>query len=339
ALPQKWLTKIPISAEANVPKNLQETGRTASKLRFAAKTLDDMQQAVEAVSNKLHQTGVNHISSVYDRTVERVCRHCGLKMFCWETVYSETMDAFQKFTPILKDKGKVEKGDLPVHFVSKCAKSPEILQSVNNYYHEFLSKGTAARKVMEAKQVATEQFEGIAQMLSEMSIEIGEVTLLNPRLTQKVRDLLTELGESPDDIYCISDQYDRMRVEIYQKNSFGGDVRVLTEQLSETLERQFDLPSVVTAEDVTKISFFEQAQYTLQFGVSQLNAGSNKISGDCYEYFTDGKGFAHLILSDGMGNGGRAAIDSIMTCNFVLKLIKAGFGFEAALKLINSALL
>ena len=28
-----------------------------------------------------------------------------------------------------------------------------------------------------------------------------------------------------------------------------------------------------------------------------------------------------------------------MTCNFVLKLLKAGFGFDAALKLINSALL
>ena len=40
-----------------------------------------------------------------------------------------------------------------------------------------------------------------------------------------------------------------------------------------------------------------------------------------------------------MGNGGRAAVDSIMTCNFILKLLKAGFGFNAALKLINSALL
>ena len=74
-------------------------------------------------------------------------------------------------------------------------------------------------------------------------------------------------------------------------------------------------------------------------GACQKNAGDNRISGDCYEYFADPRGFAHIILSDGMGSGGRAAVDSIMTCNFVLKLIKAGFGFDAALKFINSALL
>ena len=40
-----------------------------------------------------------------------------------------------------------------------------------------------------------------------------------------------------------------------------------------------------------------------------------------------------------MGCGGRAAVDSVMTCSFVLKLVKAGFGFDSALKFINSALL
>lgn len=269
----------------------------------------------------------------------QVCRRCGLKMFCWETTYSQTMDAFQKFTPILKENGKVTKEDLAAHFTTQCAKPEEILRTINGYYHEYLSKGNAARKVLEAKQVATEQFEGIADMLAEMSEEISEVTLLNPKLTQKARDILIEAGESPNEVYCILDQYDRMRVEIYQQNPLKVDARIVTEQLSEALDRQFDFPSVVTVDDMTKISFFEQAQYTLQFGVSQLNSGNNKVSGDCYEYFTDSRGFAHLILSDGMGSGGRAAIDSIMTCNFVLKLLKAGFGFDAALKLINSALL
>ena len=63
------------------------------------------------------------------------------------------------------------------------------------------------------------------------------------------------------------------------------------------------------------------------------------MSGDCWDSFTDSKGFFHLVLSDGMGSGGRAAVDAIMTCSFVMKLCKAGFGFDAALRLINSALL
>ena len=339
AIPQSFLQKIPAPVDTSAGKSLQGTDRTSMKLQFASKTLDDMQQAIEAVSAKLRETGINDISSVYDRTVNQICRRCGLKMFCWETTYSQTMDAFQKFTPILKENGKITKEDLPAHFTTQCAKPDEILRTINGYYHEYLSNGNAARKVMEAKQVAAEQFEGIAEMLAEMSEEISEVTLLHPKLTQKARDILIEAGESPEEVYCILDQYDRIRVEIYQETPLKVDVRIVTEQLSEALERQFDFPSVVTVDNMTKISFFEQAQYTLQFGVSQFNSGNNKVSGDCYEYFTDSRGFAHLILSDGMGSGGRAAVDSIMTCNFVLKLLKAGFGFNAALKLINSALL
>ena len=49
----------------------------------------------------------------------------------------------------------------------------------------------------------------------------------------------------------------------------------------------------------------------------------------------DGKGYAHLILSDGMGNGKRAAVDSLMTCFTLRKLIETGFGFNSTLKLLN----
>ncbi len=104
-------------------------------------------------------------------------------------------------------------------------------------------------------------------------------------------------------------------------------------------QRPLDGPSVVSAEDATRTVFYEQARLRPEYGCAQISAHEGRISGDCCDTFSDGKGFFHLILSDGMGTGGRAAVDSIMTVSFVLRLIKAGFGFDAALKLINSSLL
>ena len=46
-----------------------------------------------------------------------------------------------------------------------------------------------------------------------------------------------------------------------------------------------------------------------------------------------------MILSDGMGCGASAAIDSSFAANLMEKLIKAGFGFECALKMVNSAMI
>ena len=46
-----------------------------------------------------------------------------------------------------------------------------------------------------------------------------------------------------------------------------------------------------------------------------------------------------IIVSDGMGSGGRAAVDSAMTAGLAERLIKAGFGYDCTLKLVNSAML
>ena len=42
---------------------------------------------------------------------------------------------------------------------------------------------------------------------------------------------------------------------------------------------------------------------------------------------------------DGMGTGGRAAVDGTMTAGMAQSLLKAGIGFESTLKMINSAML
>ena len=63
------------------------------------------------------------------------------------------------------------------------------------------------------------------------------------------------------------------------------------------------------------------------------------MCGDAYQSFTDRRSVAHIILSDGMGSGTAAAVDSNMTVSLLQKLIDAGVGYQAALKIVNSALL
>ena len=46
-----------------------------------------------------------------------------------------------------------------------------------------------------------------------------------------------------------------------------------------------------------------------------------------------------MILSDGMGTGGRAAVDGAMACGLMSRLVKAGFGYDCSLKFLNSSML
>lgn len=66
-------------------------------------------------------------------------------------------------------------------------------------------------------------------------------------------------------------------------------------------------------------------------------ADNEKLCGDTFESFYDGRGNYVVILSDGMGTGPRAALDSAMASGLMARLVKAGFGFQSALRLVNSS--
>ena len=46
-----------------------------------------------------------------------------------------------------------------------------------------------------------------------------------------------------------------------------------------------------------------------------------------------------MILSDGMGSGGRAAVDGALLSGLLTRMISAGFSMDSALKISNSAML
>ena len=63
------------------------------------------------------------------------------------------------------------------------------------------------------------------------------------------------------------------------------------------------------------------------------------MCGDAYNFFNDGKGRFFMILSDGMGTGGRAAVDGAMASGLMSRLLKSGFGYDCSLRILNSSML
>ena len=74
-------------------------------------------------------------------------------------------------------------------------------------------------------------------------------------------------------------------------------------------------------------------------GFSQTCAGGGAFCGDSTNVFYDGCGRLIAVLSDGMGTGGRAAVDGAMTSAMAESLLKAGVGFDSMLETVNSALI
>ena len=244
-------------------------------------------------------------------------------------------------TQVLRAQGTVVKEDVPQVFARRCCHLTDLLAEVNQNYHDFTIREGAERRISEVRAVVADQFDGLSTLLGELSREFEETERFDRETAAKVSAMLEQYGVEPMDVCCRLDQYDRMTVTASVKNlnSATADRNTLIQELSGVCGRSFDKPCVAWAGEEAQITLNEKAEFTLELGCAQHNSGGAQLCGDAYECFFDGRGRAIMMISDGMGSGGRAAVEGAMASGILSRLIKAGFGFSCALGIVNSSLL
>ena len=137
------------------------------------------------------------------------------------------------------------------------------------------------------------------------------------------------------------DKFGRMTLEFKLKKTPELIINKLQvmKTVSIVCERDFDVPRVSQVGGDVFIVLNEHAAITVDFGAEQLSAKDTNMCGDAYKYFYDGRGHFIMVLSDGMGTGGRAAVDGAMASGLMSRLIKAGFGYDCSLRILNSSML
>lgn len=204
---------------------------------------------------------------------------------------------------------------------------------------EYLSQEIINEKTNEIRMVASDQFFSIADMLADLAREFDEAEYFDNIAAGKIRRVLGEYDIYPKSISVIEDKYGRIRIEILTKGretGFGNPK--LQKEISKACSRYLSRCRVTHFRDDSMITFTEKPGYSLDIGFAQHSA-EGVLCGDAVKTVNDGHGRSVLIISDGMGKGGRAALDSAMGAGLLSKLLTAGFGFDSALKVVNSALL
>ena len=204
---------------------------------------------------------------------------------------------------------------------------------------EYIAREIINEKTNEIRMVASDQFFSISDMLADLAREFDEVEYFDNIAAGKIRRLLGEYEIYPRNISVIEDKFGRMRIEIMTK---GRETAIskpeILKQISKICNRYFERGRVTHFRDDTMVAFTERPNYSFEIGFAQHSA-EGRLCGDTVKTVNDGKGHCILIISDGMGKGGRAALDGAMGAGLLSKLLCAGFGFDSALKVVNSALL
>lgn len=311
------------------------------RLNLAGNALKDVSATVENVSSQLSKINCPDFKKVLTRIEGDACKGCSMQIFCWETKYDQTLDAIMAMTKAVKKGESSVERFCDEEFKGRCIRTSRMGSAVYKHYSEYALAISAEKRIEEVRSVVTDQFSGIAQMLSSLAKEFDNDQRYDTATASRIASTLKNIDIVVDECGVRLDKDERLTVDICIRNA--KDVVLNRADIMKALcvacDRDFDPPLITFSSGNAYITASEHACLTADIGVNQIGSSGNAICGDSYEYFFDGKGKLIIILSDGMGTGGRAAVDGAMASGLMSKLLKAGFDFDAALKILNSSML
>lgn len=324
-------------------KNEAPTGAKKAlimRLDVASAAMNEVSACVEKVTEKLGDSVNPDITAVYTEVQLAVCRQCGMRSFCWDKSFDDTVNVFNDMVYFLRDEGEIKRENLPPHFIKRCIRLALLTETLSVEYEKYVAGMTARRSINRVRSIVSDQFCAVADMLESLAAEFEQAHSFDAEAAVRVEGALALSGIEPREISCVLDPFGRMNIEAYCKKTSGKiSAPLLTQDVSAACGREMLTPGVTQLGEEELLTFSERAEFTVRMGAAQYPACEDEPCGDAYEYFTDGRGRQIMIISDGMGTGARAAVDGAMAAGLIAKLIRAGFGFDSALKTVNSALL
>ncbi len=326
------------------PKVLVPTGFKKSvtmRLQLASHALKDVSQTVEQVANELSKINSPDFTNVINAIEQDACAGCKLRIHCWEKKREATLCAVLEMTKAIKQGEINPESAAPDEFKGRCVRIGSVSNAAYKRYTDYAAKISAENRIDEVRSVVSDQFDGMSAMLSELANDFELQERFDNSAAENAAAVLRNINIHIEECSSRVDRYGRMTIELRLKKT--PDLIINKAQVmklvSVACERDFDVPTVNEIGGEVYISLNERAEIMVDVGVCQSSANDNALCGDAYKYFSDQKGHFVMILSDGMGTGGRAAVDGAMASGLMARLLKAGFGFNCSLKILNSSML
>ena len=325
------------------PRRTRPTGSDptevfAGRLELVGSTMGELKYAVEKTAETLDKSVNRDASSVYNSACDRICKNCCYNMKCWGDEYNDSVKLMNGFMKILREGSKLSPYDFTGALGSRCSKKQQLSDSINRKYDDFVAAGQMNRRVREMRSVLTHVLDTTEKLFVSMSEEFSSAVTYDRTASLKTERVLERCGlVSPKAVARLIDG--NMCIEAYGDGELGCTAEELGDLMIDTLQKEFDLPTVLKFGKRVRVTVFEQATYGIKSAACQLSRRKDGSNGDFITGYIDGRGNYYSIISDGMGSGTRARIDSAFACGLLTKLLESGVSIEAAIEMLNTSLL
>lgn len=308
------------------------------RLSGMGSAIGEMNSAIKKTAEVLDRENIHDPSEIYITAADNICKGCKNNMHCWGECYNRSADIMNKAIKSIRSGQLADENMLTGHFEDICHKRRELAGELNRCYAAYSCARSAARKIGEMRKILTTQLSSTQLMLEKAADELCDDNSFDYKAAQTAENVLRENGLVSPAVTAINIE-GRLIIDAYGEDSSLFNAESIAKKLSFALHKEFDLPMLTENGGKVHLTLSERSLYDAQIKIFSRSKPENKKSGDCHECFNDGQGNVYMILSDGMGSGSRARIDSAFSCSMLARMLKAGIDFDASIEMLNTSLM
>lgn len=320
----KWLV-------TDISDKSDSTQPLSARLNDMAGAIRSVRQDTNAIAALLPQEEISHDTA--REVCETVCGSCRNKLRCWESHYEETLCGFRK----MESHRGTELPPIPAE-LAQCSRTERLQALFSRQAAERRRARFLAARTAESRTVLLEQLSAAEELLQTVSSHLD--IRYSSEMSESIRRRMLRYGYDCDTAAAYYTESDRLMIELHcADRTLDGCLPTIRHILSESLNMTLEELDPIRLGGQTRYRLCQRPKYRLEHFSSARHAQQENISGDSAVTFTDSAGNPYLVLSDGMGTGKYAAIESRMTTEMFRKFVSGGITGTAAVRMMNGLLL
>lgn len=313
--------------------------------------LDDFARVFEELSATFHQIprrpelpDLGYDDFLMSLT-RRACSDCPGFRSCWEDRFHQTYWDMVDLLAIAERNSRIQFVDLPQEIVNYCMQPYQLTTSINAITEMLRLESFWQRRLQESQEVVTNQLEGLSHIMRSFASQMELDVQFDEEWELRLKGVFSRQRVALDSLRVI--RTSGGKPEIHVRMEHCGGVQSCQDKVATIVSRVLGQKYSVWTRECTDVLPRARCQfvllpervYNVQIEAVKVARDGSFISGDTHSqvWLKDGK--LAIVLSDGMGHGPRAALESTATIAMLKQLMQAGFDREFAVRTVNSILL
>lgn len=310
------------------------------RLSEVSGAIGEISECVSTVQRTLAPSSEKEHFLAIRSTWESICASCENCKSCHEEMRRPSDETIENLALAMDSQIELGAMHFPKGFSAECCRFDEMVNRIKLRHISHVASLGVQGKLDQIQGLMSDQFKSISDILRDIACDFDSENSFSGDISEICKNEAKENGLTVLDSSCRIDKYGRVTVcidALRPRESFN--ITKFTERLSIATGTELDLPELDDRDNECTLIFKQRMSFEVEIGAYSRSADGIKVCGDYYRSFRDSEGRYITVLSDGMGTGSRAAVDSAMAAELFTKLVKAGLSFDCALSITNSALL